>query len=307
MNSDVTYLAQEIGRMIGASELQLKALATSKSQSRTFLVETRDQKFVAKINDSSQALACVEHNLQRLGALGIPVPQVVAYDGSLQSVSCALLVMTHIDGQDLFFELDGMSRTEMTALAEQIVGFQNAASNLPVLGQCGFACVDQPADRSWADVVRKPNAWSWADPLPEDVAPLWHRLQYVLDAAQPLFNGIEPVCFLDDLTTKNVMMKDGALAGVVDFDVVAYGDPVFHLGLVGAAVHADLTQSAHFYVDELVRLSALDEMQQRMRCLYEANFLINFLGAESPNEPGEWRARATHYAGLQLSATEEWI
>jgi len=39
--------------------------------------------------------------------------------------------------------------------------------------------------------------------------------------------AVPAICFLDDLTTKNVIVQDGVLQGVVDFDHVCYGDPLF--------------------------------------------------------------------------------
>lgn len=95
------------------------------------------------------------------------------------------------------------------------------------------------------------------------------------------------------MTTKNVMISDGQLAGVVDFDVICYGDPLFHLGLTAAAVTANCERAeSRFYIDELVRLSAIDDVKVRTVHLYEAFFLTKFLTAEDPHKPGPWRRRA---------------
>jgi hypothetical protein len=65
-----------------------------------------------------------------------------------------------------------------------------------------------------------------------------------------------------------------------------------------------LQDGSHFYLEELVRQADLDEQQRTMRQLYESVFLVNFLGAELPDEPGQWRERAAHWAGLQLKEVE---
>lgn len=304
MTTDVAQLAQEIGRLIGTSELQLRAMTMGTSDSCTYLVTDGHKQLVAKVNSSPTALNCVEHNLSRLSELGIPVPEVVAFDTSFDNVDYSVLVMTYIEGEELFFELDGMSDKQMTMLAEQITEFQRAASTLPVLGGCGYACVDAPADRKWSEVVRDPKGAFFVDPLPADVESLYERLELAIDKLAPRLDSITPKCFLHDLTTKNVLMKGGELQGVVDFDVVAYGDPLFHLGLAAATVHADLQETSHFYVDELTRLRNPSNEELAYSKLYEAVFLVSQLGAEAPDEPGEWRERAAKFADASLTVVE---
>jgi aminoglycoside phosphotransferase (APT) family kinase protein len=276
-----------------------------KSLSPTYLVETGVETVVVKVSENSTALSRSEHNLQVLASLGIPVPRVLAYDGSLSVAPLAILVMTHLRGRDLHYELDSMSRTQMTTLAEHIVEFQRRAATLPVLGKgCGFAGIGVPVSRTWSDVVRHPNGILYANPLPADAAPLVMRLEQVLNAAESTLDSIEPICFLDDLTTKNVLIENGYLSGVVDFDHVAYGDPLFHPGLTGAAVRTNASRESWFYIDELIRLADLSERQLRMRDLYEAVFLINFLGAEWPHKEGPWRSVASQAADDCLSSAE---
>jgi aminoglycoside phosphotransferase (APT) family kinase protein len=45
------------------------------------------------------------------------------------------------------------------------------------------------------------------------------------------FSSVQPTYFLDDLTSKNVIVQDGELRGLVDFDVVCYDDPLYWLAL----------------------------------------------------------------------------
>ena len=102
-----------------------------------------------------------------------------------------------------------------------------------------------------------------------------------------------PTCFLDDLTIKNVLVDDaGQLCGVVDLDVVAYGDPRLHIGLCAAAVTAFMPSRCQFYVDEPIRISELTSTQRAIVGLYQANYLVSFLGAESPEDRGPWRKAA---------------
>ena len=51
---------------------------------------------------------------------------------------------------------------------------------------------------------------------------------------------MEPICFLDDLTIKNVIVAEGKLQGIVDFDWVCYGDPLYMIALTQTAVVSDI-------------------------------------------------------------------
>lgn len=136
------------------------------------------------------------------------------------------------------------------------------------------------------------------------MAGLHRRLFAGIALARPYLEDIEPVCFLDDLTTKNVMVHNGALTGVVDFDCVCYGDPMFQVGLTAASVAAGYTSRCRFYIDELIRFSRPSAKERVMIELYQAVFLVNFLGAEWSDRPGPWRAQACAAAAVALQNFE---
>ncbi len=300
---------QALSHLLGAEPVSMEPLTMGYSSSRTYLAHMADSTVVVKVNDDPHALANAAQNMKTLAGLGIPVPTVLGYDDTQQHVPGTLLVMSHIAGRDLHHELPTMSRPQMSALADKIVDFQRRAAGLPPKGRgCGFVGVTEPAERSWIDVVRRPSGHRFADPLPSDTAPLVPRLNSAIDLATPYPSEIRPTCFLDDLTTKNVMMRDGELSGVVDFDCVAFGDPLFHLGLTAAAVTADVPAHCRFYVDELIRLSdASTGIRRRMVDLYEAVCLVNFLGAEWSHKGGDWRETAATAVQHRLSAVERFF
>ena len=96
-----------------------------------------------------------------------------------------------------------------------------------------------------------------------------------LDALRPALDRIESTPFLDDTTTKNVLVAEGRLSGIVDVDELCYGDPLLTLGLTRMSLqHAghDLT-----YVDAWAEaLEATAEARERIR-FYAAVFGVGFL------------------------------
>ena len=98
-----------------------------------------------------------------------------------------------------------------------------------------------------------------------------------MDRSSARLDAIEPICFLDDLTTKNVIVHDGVLRGVVDFDVVCYGDPMYWLALTQVGVLFDVGAGGQFYVDELTRLWAPSSYELANLALYSALHAAEFL------------------------------
>jgi aminoglycoside phosphotransferase (APT) family kinase protein len=97
----------------------------------------------------------------------------------------------------------------------------------------------------------------------------------------PHFSSVQPTCFLDDLTTKNVIVQYGQLRGLVDFDVVCYGDALYWLALTRAAVIVDVGASGQSYLDMLERLWGVDDFGQRILQFYTAIHTMNFAQFET--------------------------
>jgi aminoglycoside phosphotransferase (APT) family kinase protein len=130
------------------------------------------------------------------------------------------------------------------------------------------------------------------------------RLGQAIDGCAPYLRAVPPTCFLDDVTTKNVIVQDGVLQGLIDFDVVCYGDPLYQVALTATAVISDVGPDALFYVDELCRLWTLTAEQQRAVWLYAASFGLEFLRRMQADESLEWAERMLTYVDRWLTLVE---
>lgn len=299
-------LGQVVAELLGAAVVAVRPLQPLASSGRTFAVSLRDGRtVVAKLSQPGQSVGPMARNLDVLGGIGVPVPRVLGAAALSGDPAREVLVMTRLRGRDLRQDLPAMTRDQLSVLAREVMGIQRVVAALPAHGDCGFVAIGEPGRRSWLDVVRRPNGYLYADPLPADTVVLAPRLEQLIDAAAERLDRVRPVCFLDDLTTKNVLIDGGRLSGVVDFDWICQGDPRFHLGLTAAAVvTVEHARWGGHYVAELVRAAGLDADGQRFVDLYTALFLVNFLGAEDPHRPGPWRARAARVAQAALDRAE---
>lgn len=96
------------------------------------------------------------------------------------------------------------------------------------------------------------------------------------------------VPFLDDLTTKNVLVADGRLSGVVDVDVVCFGDPLTtpaltKVSLVAAGQPTDYVEA---WLEELAPDAGAFDLYCAVSCLdllSEVGVVFN-RGAPTPGD-----------------------
>lgn len=298
---DTSEVADVVERALAVRVTDVQLFAPHTSSRRTFEVSlSTGRSVVAKVSATEQSMGPVAHNLEVLRRLGLPVPQVLAVDMSQSVMARDVLVMNRIPGRDLGGEIADMTPGQLSEVARFVVDCQRRVATLPVVGRCGFVPIGVPGTRSWDDVVQRPNGYRFADPPPADTADLLAKLRTTLVRLRPQLAAIPPVCFLDDLTTKNVLVEDGRVTGIVDFDVICQGDARFHLGLTAAAVTVLAAPHGPHYLEELNRYADVDDDDRAYVDLYSAAFLINFLGAESPDRPGTWRGLAATAADAAL-------
>lgn len=284
---DVQVRAEQVRALVQGA-LGEEALAITHQdfghQSLTFDVALAGRSVIVRTNDDAGAFAATERNLATLAGLGLPVPRVLAADLSQSRVPFGWMMLEKIPGRDLRDALPAMSEAQMTRLAEQIVGFQRRVMALPAGTGFGYAPLGEtgPFASLW-DLLHAGEAATAGVTEP--------RLAALVRAREEYFRQAPPTCFLDDITIKNVIVQGGALQGLIDFDFVCYGDPLFWLGLTATVVASDLGPRERFYGDELCRLMALTAEQRRRVALYAAWIALGFVQKVGAGETEDWRAR----------------
>jgi aminoglycoside phosphotransferase (APT) family kinase protein len=174
-----------------------------------------------------------------------------------------------------------LSAAQKRALAARIVGIQACVGEALPEGR-GFGYVLDPEApfpfASWPELVRAALARSrkriaragivTGDPVSE--------VERAAARVADHLAAVRPRPFLDDTTTKNVIVERGALSGIVDVDVVCYGDPLFPLALTRCALRNE--GFALDYADAWADALALDAAQVRALRFYTALFCTDLLG-----------------------------
>lgn len=187
----------------------------------TFDVELPERNVIVRTNTNPQMFATTERNLAVLGGLGLPVPKILASDLTQALYPFGWMILDKIPGRDLRYELGTMTPIQMTRLAEKIVGFQRQVSLLPQGGGYGYVGIGETAPfTSWRQLIRSADNYQAAEAA-NGVVNLWEaRVQAQMQDFEVYFRAVPPTCFLDDITVKNVIVQNGELQGLVDFDCV---------------------------------------------------------------------------------------
>ena len=225
---------------------------------------------VAKTSTDLAAFRHTAANLRILRDLGLPVPTVATSgDDGLH----AALVLHWIPGRDLGHALATMTTGQKRTLARQVAEVQSRVVALPVGRGYGWAPLGAKAPfPTWAAAVEREL----------DRLPPAYRSRFVLRRLhQSHFRSVPSRPFLDDLTVKNVLIRDGRLTGIVDLDLVGHGDPLFWLALAETTAVLDCDDAD--YGRLLRRAWAPTPRAERITDFYAAMFAASFL-ARAPSE-----------------------
>jgi hypothetical protein len=245
-----------------------------------FEVLRSNGELIVEAQYSEGAFGHIEQHIQVLSGIGVAVPQILQ-KGTFEGFS--YLVLRKIPGKDLGYVLGDISRLEMFQLAEQVVAIKRKVNQFPEGSGFGWTPLDVPSPfSSWTAVIQRDS--------PECAA----EVQRAVALSKSYFDSIRPVCFLNDLTGKNVIVLDRVFQGIVDLDQFSFGDPLFWSSLADVTARLDVGEDASFYGDKLPRLwDMMDEVSHACD-LYNAIQALYGIGgsltgaAALPGQAGGW-------------------
>jgi aminoglycoside phosphotransferase (APT) family kinase protein len=159
----------------------------------------------------------------RLRPLGVPLPELISFE--LEGDQ-PYLVLERLPGTDLGEVYGDLTLEQGQRLAGEVAGIQGAVASLGPAAGYGYSAdpAAVPPRQAWVDVVRDNLERSGARLAGTSLEALHAKTAAMVLAAVP---EVLATPFLDDVTTKNVIVHDGRLSGVVDVDVVCFGDPLY--------------------------------------------------------------------------------
>ena len=210
---------------------------------------------------------------------GVPLPKLYFSSLDTDAYAFPVMIMDRLPGKDLGEVYPTLTTAQKHAIANRIAAIQRSVATLPLGDGYGYARSerDPRLQSQWIDVLDSNVEQSRERIHISGVIDLKivDRIKALLHQHEAYFSTVKPTCFLDDTTTKNVVIHNGALSGIVDVDSVAYGDPLLTLGLTRTALLA-LGYDTE-YTDYWAEKLNLNSDQQKALTLYTAMFCVNFL------------------------------
>jgi Ser/Thr protein kinase RdoA (MazF antagonist) len=211
---------------------------------------------------------------------GVPLPSIISHDTEAVHSAFPSMVLERLPGEDLGAVYPQLSRLQKKVLADEITRIQDITDSLPLGKGFGFVeCYESDSfHRTWTDFLysllersrSRIQAVGMMDVRQVD------RVAKKLDNYGSYFAQITPRCFLDDITTRNVIVDDGKLSGVVDVDFVCFGDKLLTTALTQMSLinmRADLD-----YIDYWCEAANVTEQQREVLVFYSALFCVDFMG-----------------------------
>jgi aminoglycoside phosphotransferase (APT) family kinase protein len=247
-----------------------------------FSVTTADrQKFVVRIASPSTKRLLVGgiYWNEFLRPIGVPLPRIITSCLEPADIPFAFVILEQLPGSDLGEIYQSLSSSEKLQIASEVVRIQKKMSVLPEADGFGpaYSYSEPPRYRGWDGAVlaildRAQRRMNQSTHPGSSYIP---RARQILSRHETYFAAARPVPFLDDTTTKNVLVEQGRLTGVVDVDHVYFGDPLLTVGLTQTALLAHGNDIE--YVDHWMNLLELTKQRRQIVNAYTLLFSVDFM------------------------------
>ncbi|MCL2519369.1 MAG: aminoglycoside phosphotransferase family protein [Oscillospiraceae bacterium] len=229
-----------------------------------YYIKTEIDEFVLRVTESKWHYYGSVKWLNELARFEIPIPKILRH-GQYGDVYYTLI--TYIHGKDLGDVYHTLNDFQKRDIVKELVEIQKKVSDIAPVES--FVYLPEEHIKTIIQRFRESiTANKVFDPSVCDaVADLINKVY---------FANVKPKAYLDDISTKNVLIHNGKLAGIVDIDEMGYGDPLEVVGLTNMALllmEAD-TKYIDYWLDELQATAT----QRKAVTFYTLLSCISFMG-----------------------------
>lgn len=236
------------------------------------------------------------------GLADVPVARVDFADQSHELCDADWFSMPFIEGDNL-----ALIRADLPARQEADYKAQVGALNRRINSVRGpaFGPLAGPGDASWRRVFTGmvEEVLSDGERRGVELGRDYEAVRAVLaEHAAALDEVTEPRLVEWDLWDGNVLVRDGAIAGIVDHERAFYGDPLIEVGFAGTQMPDAFGDSTHFMRGYgRPGLTESETVRRRLYCLHLALVMVIETAYRGHTDPGpyEWaRERLTEIMTL---------
>ena len=232
-----------------------------------YIIEYPDRKYVVRCSRENHAYENTVYWLERLSSLDLPVPKVIA-KGRFEEYE--YMILSYLEGKDLGLVYPQLREADKKAIAKEVVQIQNKVASLKIddieenWSWCAF--IDAMLDRSRKRIVQ--NGYFDAGKV--------ERLKSGMESLRAYFADIKPIAYLDDISSKNLLIHEGHLSGIIDIDWIGIGDKLTFAALTNMAL-LNMEQDTN-YVNYILEELQLTDLEKKAFLFYTLMYCVDFMG-----------------------------
>lgn len=244
-----------------------------------FYVKCQNNEFVIRLTNKENEIYYLGSIkwLSELYRLGIPVPKILK-NGQYGDIFYTII--SFINGKDIGDVYHILNDFQKENIVKELVFIQGKIVNLPTQGLYGYTNSVENSFKTWTEylnslVERSSERIKQNGIFNTDVCV---KVKAILKKYEEYFMKISPKAFLDDITTKNVLVNNGKFVGIVDIDEICYGDHFLVIGLTNMALlkMKQDTKYIDYWLDEL----KADIIQRKIVYFYSLLYCVDFMGEQ---------------------------
>ena len=234
---------------------------------QVYVVECGNSNYIFRCSEENNAYNNTIYWLNELHAIDVPVPRVLFHG---QYENYWYLVLTYIEGEDIGLVYPRLTAKEKEKIAEDVVEIQRKVSGLRIpQSGCDWSwksSLNELLDR--ADFRISQNGYF----DPGKVTQLREKM-HILDT---YFSSVKPIAYLDDISTKNLLIHEGKLSGVIDIDWMGQGDDLTFIAMTYVALkNMDFETD---YAEFILEKRGCTESERNAFLFYCLIYCVDFMG-----------------------------
>ena len=231
-----------------------------------YIVEGTESKYVFRCSTQADAYDKTIYWLRKLESIEIPVPKVIKY-GRFEEFE--YLILNYFEGKDIGVVYSKLKDEDKRAIAKEIVRIQHKVAALKLediedWSWCSF--IKYILERSRERITQ--NGYFDAEKV--------ERLDKEMLRLKEYFDNVRPVAYLDDISSKNLLIHNGRISGIIDIDWMGTGDKLTFAALTNVAL-LNMEYDTD-YVKYILEELQVNETQKKAFLFYSLMYCVDFMG-----------------------------
>ncbi len=232
-----------------------------------FIVEYPHTKYIVRCSLECNAYENTVYWLKKLSSIEIPVPKIIE-KGKFEKYE--YLILSYIDGKDIGLVYAQLKEEDKKAIAKEIVNIQNKVAALELENIAPDwswrAFINYMLERAGKRIAQ--NGYFEV----EKVERLWKQAEQF----EEYFAGVKPVAYLDDISSKNLLIHNGRISGIIDIDWMGIGDRLTYVALTNMALlNMGYDIDYVIYILEEMQVNAIEK---KAFWFYTLMYCVDFMG-----------------------------